>query len=326
MLTIPRIGVLMLLLLACVSRLFASPADIVTRAYNVDKKLVYSGKLLNAVNVNGRTVQAFVSVHRSKSNLRMEYTSGPMRGTVVIENENAVYTLRKSERTAYLAYPAPADSKVSLLLKNYKPLLLGTQKVAGRPADIINLQPKIAGNPKVKLWIDRSTGLILRSERYLHSGKLATRSTFESIDFTPNIPNSIFVLPKQWKKINVQCENCPVSVENVRKTVGFTPVLPSYVPKGYVLEGYFLRQMGCGNHVAVVKYTNGLNSITIFQRTCGMGKGMQRGRGQKGYGMNRCITKSEPFGNIAQTRIKDINITVSGDISKTQIEKIANKF
>ena len=329
-----RIGVIALLALVLGCEVAASPADIVRKAYSAEKTAVFSGKLTNTVNIAGRAQTAAVTIHRSKSKLRMEYTSGPMIGVVVIEDGKSVYTLVKSSKMVYVAIPPPATDHVKLLLSNYTPVASGKSKVAARGTDVIRLQPKTPGNPKLILWVDEKTGVILRSERYLHTGALATRSAYSSISFSPALSTVLYTVPKQWKRVNTGAASNPISANQVQKSAGFKPLKPSYVPKGYVLDGYFLRRTGSGKIAVVLKYTDGLNSITVFQRECGNGQdrgknrgyGRQMRAGNQGMGKNRCMTKSEPFGIVGEAQVNSIMIAVTADLHPSQIQKIANSF
>jgi outer membrane lipoprotein-sorting protein len=329
-----RIGIIALLALVVGCEVAASPADIVRKAYSAEKTAVFSGKLTNTVNMAERNQNATVTIYRSNSKLRMEYTSGSMNGVVVIEDGKSVYTLVKSSKMVYVAIPPPATDHVKLLLSNYIPVTSGKEKVAERVTDIIRLQPKTPGNPKLVLWVDEKTGIILRSERYLHTGTLATRSTYNSISFKPVVSTTLYAVPKQWRRVNTGAASNPISADQVQKSAGFKPLKPSYVPKGYVLDGYFLRRTGSGKIAAVLKYTDGLNSITVFERECGngqgRGKGMGYGRrmraGNMGMGKNRCMTKSEPFGIVGEAQVNSIMITVTADLNPSQIQKIANSF
>jgi len=329
-----RIGIVVLLALVLGCKVAASPADIVRKAYNAEQTAVFSGRLTNMVSMDGRTQTATVNINRSASKLRMEYDSGPMSGVVVIEDGKLVYTLVKSSKMVYAALPPPATDRVKLLLSNYTPVASGKDKVAGRVAVVIKLQPKMPGNPKLVLWVDEKTGIILRSERYLHTGALATRSAYNSISFNPVFSTALYALPKQWRRVNTDAASNPLSADQVKKLAGFKPLEPLYVPKGYVRDGYFLRKTGSGKIAAVLKYTDGLNSITVFERVCGngqgRGKGMGYGRrmraGNMGMGKNRCMTKSEPFGIVGEAQVNSIMITVTADISQSQIQKITNSF
>lgn len=329
-----RISVIALVALVLGCKAGASPADIVRKAYSVEKSAVYAGKLTNTVQISGRTLNSTVNIYRSALKLRMEYTSGPMNGVVVIEDGQAVYRLDKSAKTVYVSLPPPVTSNVKLLLANYIPVAAGKESIAGQAAEVIKLQPKKTGNPRIVLWVDSKTGVILRSERYLHTGILATRSTYNSINYKSASSRSLYSIPGEWKKVDAGATGHPLSIVQVQKSAGFKPLQPSYIPGGYVFGGYFLRQTGSGKIAVVIKYTDGLNSITVFQRECGSGRGRGRGMGygrrlqagNKGQGKNRCLTRSEPFGLVAEAQVNTIIVTVTADISKPQLQKIANSF
>jgi len=321
--------------LACSA--WASPADLVRKAYSAEKSAVYTGTLSNSVFLRGQAERSSVTMYRLRDKSRMDYTSGPMLGSVVIDNGSSVCRLDKLSQTVYVAAPPPSPDNVKLLLTNYNAVPLGTESVAGRKAHIIRLEPRMPGNPKAKLWIDTASGIVLQNERYLHNGKLATRSVFTTIKFASTLPASLFSLPKQWKTVRIDADTPSVTASKLRGEVGFDPLKPSYLPRGYAFYGHFKRYTGSGKPAAVLKYTDGLNSITVFERMSGIGtggKGQGRGLGRRwrrggtgpATGRGQCIMRSDLQAEVAEIEVKGIIVTVTADIDPKQLRQIAESF
>lgn len=314
---------------------WATPADLVRNAYSAEKNAVYTGTLSNTVYIGGKAERSSVTIYRLRAKSRMEYSSGPMLGSVVIDNGSSVCRLDKSSQTVHVAVPPPSPDNVKLLLSNYNAVSLGTESLAGRKANVIRLEPRTSGNPKAKLWIDTVSGVVLQNERYLHNGKLATRSVFTSIKFTSTLPSSLFSLPKHWKTVRTDTDTSSVTASRLRSEVGFDPLKPSYLPRGYAFDGHFKRYTGSGKPAAVLKYTDGLNSITVFQRLSGIGTGGRgRGLGRRWRsggpgpttGRGRCILRSDMQAEIAEIEVRGIMITVTADIDPKQLKQIAESF
>lgn len=317
---------------------WASPVDMVRKAYSAEKTAVYAGTLSNTVYLQGRGQQSSVKMHRNGARSRMEYTSGPMRGDMVIDDGTAVYRLDQSSQTVYVAISPPASYNVKLLLASYNPVSLGTETVARRESQVVRLEPRTSGNPKAKLWIDTQTGVVLRNERYSYDGKLATKSVFTAIEFPSKLSVALFTPPPQWKKVTFTSDTSPVTVARIKAETGFEPLKPSYLPQGYVLEGYYNRHTGSGRPAAVLKYTDGLNSITVFERLIGAGRNKGRGRGAgqgwrggggrsaPGSGRGQCVMRSDPEAHVAEIEVSGILVTVTANMDPRLVRRIAESF
>ncbi len=316
---------------------WASPADVVRKAYSAEKTAVYAGTLSNTVYLQDRGQQSSVKMHRNRARSRMEYTSGPMRGDVVIDDGKAVYRLDQSSHTVYVALSPPASDNVKLLLSNYNSVSLGTETVARRKCQVVRLEPNTSGNPKAKLWIDTQTGVVLRNDRYSYDGKPATKSVFTAIEFPSKMSAALFTPPAQWKKVTITSDTSPLSVARIKAETGFEPLKPTYLPQGYVLEGYYNRHTGSGRPAAVIKYTDGLNSITIFERLIGAGRGMGRGQGagqgrrgggRSNYGLGRgpCVMRSDPQAQVAEIEVSGILVTVTANMDPKLVRRIAESL
>ena len=318
----------------------ASPnaAGILRDSYAAEKKLQFAGRLTTKVVCRaGVPPSADVKIVRSGRMSKMEYLSGPSAGTSIIDDGKSMIRLVTSSRTAYVSKTPEAPEQLDLLLANYTPVLAGSGKIAGRECYEIKLAPKCVGNPWKKLWIDKTSHLTLKTERYGSDGALVSSTEYGSVDYSARPTASQFRVPSGWKTVNLA--GAPgVGLSAIQKAVGFAPIRPNYVPKGYKFDDYYLQNTPKCTPFAGLRYTNGLNTISVFERKggcfgpgygCGRGRGRGRGCGRGGCSSAEpgcCLLVNEPQAKMVHTTVGDLTVIVVGDIALTELQKMANSF
>jgi hypothetical protein len=118
-----------------------------------------------------------------------------------------------------------------------------------------------------------------------------------------------------------------MSPSELSKVVDFTVKTPRYVPKGYKLDGYRLYNCpcGCGHKSAYIRYTNGLDSISVFETLGSSGCARDdkcRTRGHE----DTCVVEDSARGRVATLSSGGKLFTVIGDLSRSDLEKIARSL
>ncbi len=305
-----------------------SAREIVERAYASEKNATFQGVMLTSVLVNGKLVSAKVKVYRSRGKTRMEYLTGPAAGTVIIENNNSVTTIPAKETPQRTCLQYRASNYLDQLLENYTPKLAGSQSIASRNCYVIKLEPRFSGNPASKIWVDKGNYVILKIDRYASNGKLVSLSQYANIDFSAKPPDFLFRAPTNAGKLSAR-----KSLEDVHKEVGFTPLKPKYIPKGYSFEGYYTKAMPCGLSFVALKYVNGLNTISVFESKCpcrgasciSKGHGRRAGR-CGGSAPGACMLADRPQARMFYSKVGDITIVVVGDAPTSELKKITESI
>jgi hypothetical protein len=87
-----------------------------------------------------------------------------------------------------------------------------------------------------------------------------------------------------------------------------------------------------------LRYTNGLNTISVFERKGGcFGRGFRcgRGRGGPGCGINMgcgragagcCLLMDNSQARMAHTIAGDLTVIIVGDIAASELQKMGNSF
>ena len=117
---------------------------------------------------------------------RIESLDGRQRQ--VFRHNDAVYTLWPGSRVAMVeqrgllsSFPALLQAADDHLAEWYDVSVDGSERVAGRDADLLLVKPRDAWRYGLRLWADRSTGLLLRSEVVGERGEVLETSAFSDV-------------------------------------------------------------------------------------------------------------------------------------------------
>jgi len=116
--------------------------------------------------------------------------------------------------------------------------------------------------------VDAQHWVILRSESYDASDRLRSRTAFRTIEYGVTISDLVFVLPSDAASYTYQQRESAraASLATLKGELGFKPKLPKHVPPGYSIEGYYLFEHSCcEGKSAIIRYVDGLNSISVFE-------------------------------------------------------------
>jgi sigma-E factor negative regulatory protein RseB len=108
----------------------------------------------------------------------------PARGTTVHSDGTALVPARSVTLLAAGAPSLAGGSAVGLLVRNYSLSVVGSDEVAGRPADVV--AARTPGSPTTapdaaRFWFDRESGLVLRREVYDARGRTTRASAFVEV-------------------------------------------------------------------------------------------------------------------------------------------------
>lgn len=272
---------------------------------NADKLFSYQGTKFADISVGDHTTRAvFRVVHEKPDRTRTDYL-GPagLAGIVTISRPDGNWTYLSVRKVWEKSKWDPVGPSVSLAMRNYTPVKVGRGKIAKRPAHIVKLLPKKPGNPSETIWIDTVTYLPLRSELRNSAGALISVSAFRDIVFNPkNIRPSLFAS----ENIGTPIPRPPIG------DLGFKVVMPGYLPRGYELVRVANIRIGTGL-AAHLMYSNGVNSISIFERKRGTDKG------QKPPGLGK-------WANVVRFDRGMVTFTIISDISIGELRRIAGSL
>jgi outer membrane lipoprotein-sorting protein len=284
------------------TRAQADPASLVRRSEAADTRVDYSGtKVIRSARGSGRSTRERVVriFHRAPDQTRLDFVSGGPAGASIIQHGSRHYW-RSPQGDVHPLFPHDtAAGRVDLLLQNYTPRKLRVESIAGRRAFVIAIEPKRSGNPKKTIWLDPWTGLALKTQFFNSSGDLTEESFFQDIDLHPTFSPGLFELPP----------GTPPPPEPPTVQPDFVPKRPGYVPPGYLLvsTGAFMDRSG--RTIAYMRYTDGLNTLHVYESRSDSG-------GRQGWGHELKAT------GVAG----DIRFGIMGDISSDELNRMAESL
>jgi len=303
------------------------PAQRVRAAYQAERQVQLSGEMRTTSYMQNQEVNTDVTVYRKAGMTRYEYRSPALGGMVLIDRGETLVRLEPATRTATVETVHRGPATVELVLKNYQAVLAGTESLLGRQADVVLLKPRQGEGPSRKLWIDRKTGAVLRTEQYNSRGNLVSHSFYTLVNWSADPSDSLFTVPEGWRQVPsaLQTERHWEKAQLSRQ-VGFAIREPSYIPAGFVLDGFHLVYRPNNLPTAHIRYVDGLNSVSVFQHRCPprRGRGFQWGRRMGRRGNCEFFTSSE--GNVLVKEVAGIRFIVVGDLPETELQKVIDSL
>ncbi len=180
------------------------------------------------------------------------------------------YTPRKRELKLYPSIRSRVMEKqrrqnLELLVANYEIVRKSDEIVVGRPSYRICLVPRYAGNPRLDIWIEKGTYLLLKKKRYNAEGALVVSSSF-----IPSAGRKGAHRESVYRSIRgILGEGRPLVIpifqglEEIEQIVRFALRVPRYLPSGYVFQGATLTDKA---GTVKMTYANGLGVVCFFQR------------------------------------------------------------
>jgi len=181
----------------------------------------------------------------------------------------------------------------------------GTSTVAGRPAVLLSVR---SGSLKKLIAVDRKTGVVL-SMRTLFGDKPVSEMALEKIEYRAVAP------VKQARDAQPVLQ--AATTQQLSKLLGHAVLQPNKAPRGMKLEGtYRDRCPCCGADMAVLRYTDGLATLTLFEMRsdmmCAMDGGCHMAPG------NNALVESRTIG--------DITVAAVGTLSAKELDRVLDSL
>lgn len=298
----------LLLLALCVVAMPASARcmtaiEIARRANDAGRHVSYRGVKNAFVLVNKAPYNSTIKVvHTAPDMTRKEYFSpAGLAGTVVIQSGPDIWKYVARERCwekVQSAEVGPADVKRESAFGNYVVKLVGSDRIAGRAAYVLKATPKGNAEPRRTLWVDKSCYLVLKTRAETPEGTLLSSCGYTSIAVNPgDISPKVFGVTAK-----VKCVAMPTRVN-------FRVQKPSYLPRGYKMVG-LTKTNASGHPCAHLQFSNGVNSISLFERECCEATDAPR--------------VPESFTSIVTWAQDGMLLTLIGETSRAELKKVAD--
>jgi len=225
-------------------------------------------------------------------------------------NEKIVIEKRRGQNM----FPAVLPTNLSVVRENYDLRLGDLERVAGRPAQMIYLEPKDNLRYSYRFWVDTEYGLLLKSAMMSGRNETMEQIGFVQIALLNKIDLDWFVPTIDSKKNYVMEEDTPVITSS---KVGDKFKVAEWVikdlPTGYRKVDQ-IKRMVHGKPVPVthVIFSDGLASVSLFIEPVIKGTKPKTGHMLVG---NTSFYASVNSGH---------QITVVGEVPETTVAQIAN--
>jgi hypothetical protein len=306
-----------------------------------------------------RTISARAKVRGARGSIRFDYDTGRRRWSL-IDDGRRLMELKHDRKIVAVRPRMRLAVDRSLAERNYVAREVGTGTVAGRRVRAYEVTRREGGGPALNLWLDKATGFALKRERYTVEGKLATATEYTQVDFGASVPADVFRPPTGWRLEQEHAPPPETPLDVLSEKLGFTVRSPRYLPPGYALLGSYQSERGrWEREMAELRYTDGLRTLSVFERAKGRGEQAaprryrggsneeadqhQRGRTEGGRGRGRGRGRSgggpgfgPPEGPVTvvahgyEQAVRyltgDLVVIVIGDLTSDELLRIAHSF
>lgn len=175
-----------LMLASGVARADAAALEWLNRAAAAAKQQNYSGVY---VYHHGEHVEVLRVMHRTDANgelEKVEVLDGAPRQFLRVNNDVYCHlpdgkNVRLERNTLRRFFPALLPAQPASLLDHYDARFGGTERVAGRLCQVVTLQPRDGYRHAYNLWLDKRTGLPLKSRMVNENGTVVSMYVFSEI-------------------------------------------------------------------------------------------------------------------------------------------------
>lgn len=244
-------------------------------------------------------------IHRHPATTRIEYSSpASLAGTVVLQVGSDRWRRSPHDRGWQRVSGPPELEMLDLLVRNYDLDLGPASTVANRNCWLLLVSPKHEGNPSRRLWVDRATGLVLRSELLNWKQDSISVSAFQEVEIDPDLSRELALLTPP----------APPSSPPLRAPLAFKPTYPRHLPPGYTFAGTEVMTMGKYS-AAHLRYSDGLNSISVFQAPA------------DAFAQQMPLATVElQFTQVVTWRRGDLAYAIVGDINPAELQRMAGSM
>lgn len=223
------------------------------------QQLEYQGRFLYQLGGEVSTMELSHAVIDGKRYQRLTHLDGrlvevlQLGDEVVCLHPNGTLTRINDNDTGLLAF----RDRLSLSIpEQYNVLVDGDGRVAGRATIRMRVAPLDNHRYGYRLWVDRDSSLLLKSEMVDTSGLAVERVEFVSLDLEPGLKRSDFQLPRVIAERSLETVAAARS-ERVHVDAG-------WLPSGFEAADRDRRVAGMRQPVTAQSYTDGLATFTLF--------------------------------------------------------------
>lgn len=290
--------------------------DYVNKMGQALQTLNYHGSL---VYINDGRVESLQLIHKNdgkKETERLVHLSGEPREVIrdndvvtcyLPDSQSVVVGQRRFNNHLF----AKLTANLEQFAPNYSFVTSGSNRVAGKETRIIDINPKDPYRYGYRLWLDKATNLLLKSELINAEGEVLEQMMFTQIDIVDDIPEAML-------KPAVSGESFTWHGED-DKSRNDTDVDRAWqvakMPSGFMVSARYKQQMpNSAQPVEHVIISDGLASVSVYIEPF-------NAESQSFVGASRTGAV-----NIFGSVLDDYKVTVVGEVPMPTVEMIAQSI
>lgn len=286
-------------------------------------RMVRAGQTLNYdgtfVYRNGANMQSMRIIHRSGDDgerERLVALTGAARE--VLRDRERVTCILPDRQSVVVAKSRPRDLPHSKLFESatgfaghYTLSVHGGERIAGRHTKLLAVSPRDRFRYGYRLWMDRETGLLLKSELINENDEIIEELEYTNIEMPTEISDGLLE-PEisgagyTWYRDD---EAASADVAMADAEPGW---YPGWLPEGFALSGHARDPiLSSSDPVEHLMFSDGLASVSIFIERLG-----EAGKPLAGLDSMGAV-------NAYGSMVDEFQITVVGEVPAATVERVA---
>ncbi len=309
--------VLTLLAVFCGLTARAQPADDpvawLDRMTGAAQELSYDGTF---VYHNGAQMETMRIIHRADTGgerSRLISLSGIRRE--VLRDSRQVICILPDDKSVLVAKSRPPRVLSSALLvlsagfvEHYRISVADGGRVAGRATQRVYLEPADDYRYGYKLWVDRDTGLLLKSDVLSETGMPLEQFIYTSITLPADIPDSLLEPGISGRALTWHLPQKTADQDTARESKWRV----TWLPAGFMMRDHGQQPVPSSDTTAEqLVYTDGLASISVFVEALAASDDMLEGLSAMGA--------LNAYGRV----VDGFQVTVVGEVPARTVEAVA---
>jgi len=322
MVSVFRVSIMSLMLFLVSGSVFASQTDNAARVWlermaKALKTLNYEGVFVYIHGKQMETMRIFHSQENGVEKERLISLAGSAReilrnndSLVCILPDSKSVVVEKSRPKNYL--PVGLQRVTRDLSKYYHFHVKGDDRMTGRQAVVIDVSPKDVYRYGYHLWIDKKTGMLLKSDLVDEKGNAIEQIMFTQLSILESIPASRLeatIDSSGYKTFRQKTEARPISQLRVRNNAWKVIRLPAGYMKGMQIKHGMPTSRKVVEHLM---YTDGMSSVSVY-----IEKMTKSSRMMKGFSKIGAV-------NAYTTSVAGHFITVVGEVPRAAVKLIGD--
>ena len=251
------------------------------------KKLNYEGVF---VFIRGERMDVMRVLHKADTGGEREKIvslTGPARE--IIRNNHTVTCVFPDtrqvmiERSRLQSFPAKLPEQIEAIAGYYQVDTVASERIAGRDTWEVSITPKDDFRYGYRLWIDKDTYLLLKSELRDETGVALEVAMFTQLQLHDSMQDELFAPSIKGKQYTWYQYNAQVEKVNATGTPDDDEWRVTWLPGGFRLN--VQNEKSSGSHLQHKIYSDGVSMISIFIEKLSADAAMQPGA-QKIGGVN----------------------------------------